>query len=133
MKHLNLYEHFFYGREDGEEVSSNQSSGFSNNSMGQLFMDRLPRGIKSELPRQVKDKLVSLNTSSLHVIDEEIQKLEFIIKKYNLDYHSDLRPFWNKVSALSSSTEEQVVSFFKSMLDYALRITVFKDYSPIHR
>ena len=114
MKHVNLYEHYFYGPEDG-----NAQSGASTPTNP---LDMTPKKFRNELVRSAKDKLASLSPSTWNELGEIIEKIDLLCGKYSIGWSSIMR----NSSKISSYVHEMgVIEYFKSMLEEMLDQTIF--------
>jgi len=85
MKRIKLYEVFFYGQ-DGK-TGSMDSSVPNRGKSGIVYLDMLPKGLKNELTRTVKDMLMNSNASDWDALDYIMPKIEKLMAKSGLQWN----------------------------------------------
>lgn len=98
-----------------------------------LFFNMMPKEIRNELPRAVKDMLSGANPRSLEwqSIEEVINKLERLIVRTGIQWKDLLKPFiTQKISGLKNL--EQFFDWLSSIYNYGMEEVVFgQDSKPM--
>jgi hypothetical protein len=120
-KYINIYEHFFYGSEDGD----NQNVTRGSVSAGASYFSMTPKKFQRELTRASKDALMKISAASWHELGPIIEKINLLCEKY-----SDILA-WNRLmigsSALSGYNESRQLEYFENVLKTALEMTIFNE------
>jgi hypothetical protein len=120
-KHINMYEHFFYGDENGN--GQNATSGSA--SPGVSYFSMTPKEFQRELTRASKNALMEISGASWHDLGPIIEKINLLCEKYkdSLTWSMLMRGS----SALSGYDELGKLEYFEGILQQALEMTVFSE------
>jgi hypothetical protein len=127
MKQIKMYEHFYYGKEGNTQSPSTSSGSFRNwttpnsGKEAELYFNMLPRGLRNELTRPVKDMLMNTNVKDWHVLDFILPKIEKLMAKSGLQ--------WNRFPGVMRTSGiknmDQFVNWLKSGYSQALEDAYF--------
>jgi len=120
-KHISIYEHFFYGDENGN--GQNATSGSA--SPGASYFSMTPKAFQRELTRASKNALMEISGASWHDLGPIIEKINLLCEKYkdSLTWSMLMRGS----SALSGYDESGKLEYFEGILQQALEMTVFSE------
>ena len=118
MKHVKLLEDYFYANE-GNNLNSWQERGFKGFSFPHtvpldseasvVFLNALPKGLKNELTRPVKDMLTNSNAYAWADLDYIIPKIEKLMAKSGLQ--------WNRFPEIKSISGIKSIDKFVKWLE----------------
>ena len=80
MQHIKLLEDYFYGQEGNSGIPNSGKE-------AELYFNMLPRGLRNELTRPVKDMLMNTNVKDWHVLEFILPKIEKLMAKSGLQWN----------------------------------------------
>jgi len=115
MKQIKMYEDFYYGEENGKD----ENSGIPNS--GNYYFNMLPKGLRNELTRPVKDMLMNTNAKDWYVLEPILPKIEKLMAKSGLQWNRF--PVVMRTSAIKNM--DQFVDWLESGYYQALEDAYF--------
>jgi hypothetical protein len=122
MKHVKLFEAFpdgsdsprlFYGQDDldtPDDMMASSGEGFFPKGRSQSLFNMLPKGLKNELPRPVKDMLANHTTlADWAILDDLMPKIERVMAKSGIQ--------WNAFPGITGTSKLKYFDEFKKWLD----------------
>jgi hypothetical protein len=115
MQHIKLLEDYFYGQEGNTQNTSTSSGGFTGWSVpnrgkaGMTYLNMLPKGLRNELTRPVKDMLINSNASDWDTLDYIMPKIEKLMAKSGLQ--------WDRFPAMRGISGIKSIGHFVNLLE----------------
>jgi hypothetical protein len=120
-RHISIYEHYFYGDENGN--GQNATSGSA--SPGASYFSMTPKAFQRELTRASKEALMGISGASWHDLGPIIERINLLCEKYKDSLTWSM--LMKGSSALSGYNELGKLKWFEAMLEEALEMTIFSE------
>jgi len=114
MQHIKLLEDYFYGQEGNSGIPNSGKE-------AELYFNMLPRGLRNELTRPVKDMLMNTNVKDWHVLEFILPKIEKLMAKSGLQWNRF--PGMMRISAIKNM--DQFLYWLESGYSQALEDAYF--------